>query len=69
VLRYRDRIRPQIYTRELRQVMHSPLRLRYILQFKYKRILNLLLWFIPHLPIPLFLLVVYVISKVKNIIR
>lgn len=69
VLRYRDRIRPQIYTRELRQVMHSPLRLRYILQFKYKRILNLLLWLIPHLPIPLFLLVVYVISKVKNIIR
>ena len=68
VLKHRNRIIPHILNSELRQMMHPPLGLSYILRFKYKRCRNMLLWLIPHLPIPLFVVLVWLMGKAKKVI-
>lgn len=68
ILKNRKKIFPGISNKELHQKMQHPLKLNYILRFRYKRNSNLLLWLIAHLPVPLFMRVIYVVGKIKKVI-
>jgi glycosyltransferase involved in cell wall biosynthesis len=68
ILKYRKKITPGISDQELHQKMQHPLNLRSILSFRYKRGSNVLLWLIARLPVSLFIVVVYLLGKFKNII-
>lgn len=68
VLKYRRRIVPQISNKELRHVMRHPMPLSEILHFRHKRLTNCALWVVAHLPIPLFMLVVKCVGKMKKVL-
>ena len=68
ILKYRKKISPDISNLELHQKMQHPLKLRDILKFRYKRNSNIILWLIAQLPVPLFMMTIYVVGKYKKVI-
>jgi glycosyltransferase involved in cell wall biosynthesis len=68
ILKYREKISPGISVLELYQKMQHPLNLRSIITFRYKRNSNVLLWLIARLPVSLFIVVVYLLGKIKRIL-
>lgn len=68
VLKYRDCIRPKILARELRQIMHPPVRLYEILRFRHKLLPNLLLWLLASLPVSASIPSVWLLGKLKRVI-
>ena len=68
ILKYRKKIVPSISNLELHQKMQHPLKFTDILKFGYKRKINILLWLIAHLPVPLFMMTIYVVGKIKKVI-
>lgn len=68
VLKYYDRIIPPISYKDLKFSMKCPLELRDILQFQTKKIENILLWAISLLPLPLFVLVIKLLGRMKKVI-
>ena len=67
VLKYRQRIEPPINNRELRQIMYHPMLFRDLMHLRHKRLPNIVLWFIAHLPMPLFMPVVALMRKIKKV--
>ena len=68
VLKYQTRITPSITNDEMRQIMQYPLRLFDILRFGHMRMINIVLWLIPLLPVPLFILTVRLLGKIKRVL-
>lgn len=68
VLKNQKRITPAITYGELRQMMHYPLRLSHVLGFSQMRIHNFVLWLISRLPVPLFILTVRLMGKIKKVL-
>jgi glycosyltransferase involved in cell wall biosynthesis len=68
VLKYQKRITPAITYGEMRQIMRYPLRFFDILRFCQMRMHNIVLWLLPHLPVPLFILTVRLMGKIKRVI-
>ena len=68
ILKYRKKIYPGISNLELHQKMQHPLKFIDILKFRYKRKINILLWLIAHLPVPLFMMTIFVVGKYKKVI-
>jgi hypothetical protein len=68
VLKSQKRITPAITYREMRQMMHYPLRLNDIMRFGQMRMLNVALWLIPHLPVPFFILTIRLLGKIKKVL-
>lgn len=68
VLKHRQRIVPPILNRELRQMMRHPMLLRQVVRLRHKRLANLLLWLLPHLPLPVFMRSVTLFGKQKHIL-
>jgi hypothetical protein len=68
ILKYRKQIVRSISNLELHQKMQHPLKFTDILKFGYKRKINILLWLIAHLPVPLFMMTIYVVGKIKKVI-
>ena len=68
VLKYRRRIVPAITNFELRHIMRHPMSLMQILHFPDKRLQSVLLWAIPKLPVPLFIVIVRLLGKMKHVI-
>ena len=66
VLKFWHQIEPRMSYRKLRQIMHHPMSLWYILHFRYQRASNLLLWLIGNLPTPLLILTVSMIRIIKK---
>lgn len=68
ILKYREKITPSISNKELQKRMQHPLNFSSILKFGYKRNSNILLWSITHMPVPLFLIIIYIVGKIKKVI-
>jgi len=68
VLKWKERIIPPITPSELRLMMRPPLTIFQILQFRQKRMKNLILWILGKLPVPLFLPSIYLFGKVKKVL-
>ena len=68
ILKYRKKISPGISNLELHQKMQYPLKLSDIFKFRYKKNSNIFLWLIAHLPVPLFMMTIYVVGKYKKVI-
>lgn len=68
VLKYRQRITPPVSNSDLRSIMRPPMPLSCILGFPYRRMGNLVLWFIAHLPLWLFIPTIRLMGRVKKVL-
>ena len=68
VLKHRQRILPPILNRELRQIMRHPMLFRNLMSLKRKRLQNIMLWLIAHLPTLFFMPVVKMMGRVKKVL-
>jgi len=68
VLKHSHRIIPSVTHQELIQFMHFPLPLTDVLRLRKKYAANLTLWIVAHLPIPVFVLTVRLLGKIKKVI-
>ena len=68
VLKNQNRISLPITNDEMCQMMQYPLRLNDIMRFSQMRMQSFLLWLISHLPVPLFVLTVRLLGKIKRVL-
>jgi glycosyltransferase involved in cell wall biosynthesis len=68
VLKHRQRISPPILNRELRQIMRHPMPFRNLMKLSRKRLQNMTLWLIAHLPTFLFMPIVTTMGKIKKVL-
>ena len=68
IMRNSCRITPKISSSEMRSILRHPLSMVEILKFKHKMFPNLFLGIIAYLPIPLFLLTILLLGKMKRAI-
>ena len=68
VLKHQKRITPSFSNEELRQCMRFPFSFGEQIRFRHKRISNSFLWFVSHLPIPLFLFVVKTLGRKRGVL-
>lgn len=62
------RISPKIEERELRLFMNYPLPFMDVIRFREKRLHNMVLWLVAHLPVSLFVPVVKQMGRIKGIL-
>ena len=68
VIKKAHSIFPQIEGMELRLFMRYPLPFMDVIQFREKRLHNIVLWLVAHLPVPLFIPVVKQMGRIKGIL-
>ena len=68
ILKHRQRIVPSFSNRELRRCMRFPVPLCKLMRFTHKEDRNFLLWFISHLPTPIFMLMVKTLGRKKGVL-
>lgn len=68
VLKHQKRITPSFSSEELRMCMRFPFSLSQLIRFKHKRISNSFLWFVSHLPMPLFLFVIKALGRKRGVL-
>lgn len=67
ILRHMENMLPRFSNKELRSIMHHPLSLFDIIQFREKKISNLFMFLLGRVPACLFVLVVRIVCRIKNI--
>lgn len=68
ILKQGRRIVPSFTNEELRQSMHVPFSLAQVLRFRRKRVVNLVLWLLSKLPLPLFMSAVRLLGRKKGVL-
>jgi hypothetical protein len=66
ILRKRHHIMPRFTTQEMRQILRHPFPLSSILRFPHKRTSNLVFWFLGIVPTFLFVLLLWILGKIKR---
>ena len=66
ILKNSYRITPKISLSDMRDILHHPLSIIYILKFRHKRFSNCMFWFISKTPIILFLPIIWLLGKMKR---
>lgn len=68
IMKHEKRIYPKVSVKEMYRMMTFPVPVMEVWKFRHKQVVNLLLWLIVHLPIPLWRGVVYIMGKSKNVL-
>lgn len=68
IMKFHQRIFPAILSSEMHRFLWYPLNFFQIIQFRHKRLQNLFLWGLSHLPSSLSLLLVRLLGKIKKMI-
>jgi glycosyltransferase involved in cell wall biosynthesis len=67
ILRHMEYVLPRFSNKELRSIMHHPLSLFDIIQFREKKYSNIFMYFLGRFPVCLFVLAVRIVCRIKNV--